>query len=31
MDAKIVPPQVAIGAAGKIQTLPRYVRHRPYT
>lgn len=24
MDAKIVPPQVAIGAVGKIQTLPRY-------
>lgn len=26
MDAKIVPPQVAIGAVGRIQTLPRYVQ-----
>ena len=24
MDAKIVPPQVAIGAVGRIQTLPRF-------
>ena len=26
MDAKIVPPQVAIGAVGRIQILPRYVQ-----
>ncbi|KAM3575766.1 hypothetical protein VYU27_002385 [Nannochloropsis oceanica] len=26
MDAKIVPPQVAIGAVGRIQMLPRYVQ-----